>query len=170
MFCTIASSSFCLPARPRVLRALSGVWADCLPACLLSICQCCGHSGNKKKREWNCQTTLCACVCVLLAKASAWHTILQAAPRQDPSASQNRGTGRSGSGIAGYKYGSSPPSVNKPHLLSVILVCVLPVITLLHYPHPTHTVFDLIFESCELSNSLVKPHLASLKLMNLFFY
>lgn len=60
MFCSVASSSFWLPARVRVLRALSGVWADCLPACLLSICQGCGHSGKKRKR--NCQTTLWKCV------------------------------------------------------------------------------------------------------------
>lgn len=46
-----------------------------------------------QERKW--KRTLCMCLCV---KASAWHAILQAAPRQDPSASPNRGTGRSNSG------------------------------------------------------------------------
>lgn len=138
MFCSVASSSFWLPARVRVLRALSGVWADCLPACLLSICQGCGHSGKKGSEiaRQHCES-VCVHVCVLPGKVSAWHTILQAAPWQDPSASQNRGTGRSGSGTEWHKNSSSPPSVNKPHLLSVILVCFRPVIILLCYLYPT---------------------------------
>lgn len=65
MFCSVASSSFWLPARVRVLRALSGVWADCLPACLLSICQGCGHSGKKGSEiaRQHCES-VCECVCV----------------------------------------------------------------------------------------------------------
>lgn len=134
MFCRIASSTFHQPARARVLGAHSGVEADCLPACLLPICQCCSHAGMK-----GCKISREHCVLrALLVKASVWHTILQAAPRQDASASQSGGTGRSNSGRTHLP---PPPPFNKALLLSVILLCSYLAITLLCYTFPPFLMF-----------------------------
>lgn len=70
------------------------------------------------------------CVCGLLEKVSAWRAIVQAAPRQDPSANQNRGIGLSNSGTNATRF-TSPCFFIKPLPLSIISLFIHRVITLL---------------------------------------
>ncbi len=146
MFCSIASSPRRLPARTGVLRALSGVWADCLPACLLSICQCCGHAGEKGG-EIAREHRVCVCVC-------AGARVSVCVPSEGVGTARHPSGGTTTGPICQPKQRDRPEQLRHRlaqarltsplHLplislfpLSAILLCIHPVITLLCYRYPS---------------------------------
>ena len=130
MFCSVASSPLRLPARSGGSSGRSQV-SELIarpPVCSQSVSSAAAPARKEVKLQESIMS-VCVCVCAPKWRRRRRHAILQAAPRQDPSASQNRGTGRSNPGTGWHKHSS-------PHLSTSLLISLffLPVVPPLHPP------------------------------------